>query len=120
MSECFEAHQSHLRQVFECNFGQSEVQLLGFIINSSGCRPPTDRVTAIENYTKPETICELRRFLGIINFNRRCIPNAAQLQAPLNDFLTNSRKNDKWKVPWTPEAENAFSMCKRSVSEARF
>lgn len=131
MSKSAEEHERHLREIFnrlrhygltinvsKCHFGQHEVQFLGYVINGSGCRPPTDRVTAIMNYTKPETICELRRFLGVINYYRRCIPHAARLQAPLNDFLTNSKKNDKRKVPWTPEAENAFSSCKRSLGEA--
>lgn len=131
MSTSIEEHECHLRQIFDrlrhfgltinvdkCHFGQSEVQFLGYVINGNGCRPPTDRITAIENYTKPETICELRRFLGVINYYRRCIPHAAQLQAPLNNFLSNSKKNDKRKIPWTDEADNAFLNCKRSLSEA--
>ena len=90
----------------------------GYKINVSGCRPPTDRDTAIMNYTKPETLCELCSFLGVINYYRQFTPHAAQLQAPLNNFLINSKKNDKSKLPWTPEPEDAFSFCKRNLSEA--
>ncbi|XP_065362006.1 uncharacterized protein LOC135955580 [Calliphora vicina] len=98
MSESADEHQCHLRLVFErlrhhgltinvnkCNFGQSEVQFLGYIINGSGCRPPTDRVTVITNYTKPETICELRRFLGVINYYRRSYHNKGKMFI-LKDF----------------------------------
>ncbi|XP_073831557.1 uncharacterized protein [Musca autumnalis] len=77
-----------------------------------------DRIDAIKNYKKPETICELRRFIGVINYYRRCIPHAAHQQAPLNELVGNSKKNDKRKVPWTTESENAFEICKRSLCEA--
>ncbi|XP_073821522.1 uncharacterized protein [Musca autumnalis] len=77
-----------------------------------------DRIDAIKNYKKPETICELRRFIGVINYYRRCIPHAAHQQAPLNELVGNSKKNDKRKVPWTTESENAFEICKRSLGEA--
>ncbi|GBP25023.1 hypothetical protein EVAR_94318_1 [Eumeta japonica] len=41
----------------------------------------------------PKTVKELRRFLGMINFYRRFIPDAARIQAPLNALLTGSIKN---------------------------
>lgn len=94
------------------------MEFLGYIINKNGCRPPLDRVAAIQRYPKPETIHDLRRFLGIINYYRRCIPHAAQLQAPLNEFLKESEKRDKRKVPWTPETEKNFADCKKSLANA--
>ena len=48
------------------------------------------RVDVILKFSKPETIEELRRFLGIMNYYRHCIPNAAQCQAPLNNYFQHS------------------------------
>lgn len=116
-----EEHVEHLRQVLErlasyglavnpakCVFGQPEVDYVGYTISSHGTTPPPARVQAIADYKKPQSIAELRRFLGVMNFYRRFVKSAAQLQAPLNDFLKDSKKNDKRPVPWTPETERAF------------
>lgn len=124
MSESVGEYHRRLRLVFnclrkhgltinvkKCNFGVPEVQFLGYTINSNS-------VTAIENYKKPETICELSRFLAVINYYRCCISHATQLQVPLNNLLRNSKKNDKRKIPWSPETENAFDACKNSIREA--
>ena len=93
-------HREHLRTVLQrledhgitinpskCNFGQSEVKFLGYIVSKEGIKPPVDKVKVITEYPKPKTIEELRRFLGIINFYRDHIPNAALCQAPLNAYL---------------------------------
>ncbi|XP_015121463.1 uncharacterized protein LOC107044183 [Diachasma alloeum] len=95
----------------KCQFGQEEVEYLGYIINKHGYSPPPAKVETILQYPKPETIEDLRRFLGMVNYYRRCIPQAATIQAPLNDHLKNAKK-DKRKVPWTPESEAALKLCK--------
>ena len=73
---------------------------------------------AVTNFTKPKTIAELRRFLGMFNFYRRCLPHAAETQASLNNFLSDSRKNDKRVIPWNPEAEKAFEKVKLDLTNA--
>lgn len=126
-----EEHVKHARSILEllrtnklvinpskCQFGNEEVIFLGYSINKWGFALPSDKVSAIEGYTRPETISDLRRFLGIINYYRRCIPGAAQLQAPLNDFLKGAKKNDRRKIDWTPESERSFEQCKSSVTHA--
>lgn len=57
----------------------------------------------------------MRRFLGIINYYRRCLKNAAKNQAILTEFLKDSRKHDGRLVPWTPKAEEAFLNCKEEL-----
>lgn len=131
VSENPEEHKQHLEKIFrilrdnhlainpsKCQFGKSEVLYLGYIINENGFTPPADRVDAIVSYTKPETVADLRRFLAIMNYYRPCIPHAAKIQCPLNEFLRNAKKNDKTKIPWTPAAEAAFEECKQSAATA--
>jgi len=43
---------------------------------------------------KPKDINGLRDFLGIINFYIRFTPNA-NIQAPINEYLTKTKKKDK-------------------------
>lgn len=98
-------HEKHLRIVFErlieyslrinvdkCSFGLSEMEFLGFTINKDGIKPTNEKVKAIIEFPKPETIVELRRFLGLVNFYRRNLPHAAKRQKPLNEFLHESKK----------------------------
>lgn len=126
-----EEHEMHLRTVLrklsdahlrinvdKCVFGVPELVFLGHSISSKGFKPTSDKVKAIETYPKPNTVEEMRRFLGIINFYRRCTPNAALVQAPLNSYLKDSRKRDKRRIEWTAEAEAAFVKCKSAVANA--
>lgn len=88
--------------VDKCQFGQQEFECLGHTINAHSILPTTERVRAVTSYPRPETVHDLRRFLGLINFHRRSIPHAAQVLEPLHCYLVNSKKNDKTEVVWTP------------------
>lgn len=124
-------HFEHLKIVFhrlktgqlclnvdKCEFSKKEIEFLGYLINSDGVKPIKAKVEAVLQFPKPQNICELRRFLGMVNFYRRHLPNAAVTQAPLNTYLCDSRKNDKRKINWTEEAENAFVKSKKELADA--
>lgn len=126
-----EEHERHLREVFErlkefslrlnldkCIFGVSEIEFLGFKVDKDGIRPLDDKVKAIRDFPRPETVVELRRFLGLVNFYRRSLPQAAKAQKPLNVFLHESRKNDRRKIDWNPEAIEAFETIRRNIADA--
>lgn len=124
------SHKEHLRQLFtrlqkygvvvntsKCVFGKSEVTFLGYSISSSGTKPLPEKVEAINRYPAPKTVRELRRFLGMINFYRRFIPNAAQIQSSLNNLLTGSVKSSH-PVNFTSKEQEAFDACKESLCRA--
>lgn len=124
-------HLEHLKLVFsrlrdyglklnpgKCVLGKNSVKFLGCFITAEGVRPLPDKVEAIANFPKPETISQLRRFLAMINFYRRFLPHAAKMQIPLNGLLTNCKKNDKRPVDWNGEAEVAFLQCKSALADA--
>lgn len=98
-------HKKHLIKLFEklkeygvsinvskCVFGKEEVNFLGHLVSSSGIKPLPSRIKVIKDFKLPENITELRKFLGIINFYRRFIPNAAESQSVLHNYLTNTKK----------------------------
>lgn len=124
-------HQEHLKIVFErlnkfgltinlakCEFGKTELDFLGFHISEKGLGPLEDRVKVLSEFPRPQTIDELRRFLGMINFYRRLLPGAAGDQAKLNIYLRNTKKRDKSLIQWTPETKEAFEQCKQSLKNA--
>nr|XP_031836776.1 uncharacterized protein LOC116428804 [Nomia melanderi] len=61
---------------------------------------------------------ELRRFLGIINFNRRFIKDAASTQAPCHKYLEDAKNKVKRPIVWTTEAEAEFDKYKRALTNA--
>lgn len=125
-----EEHYNNLKTLFErlnqygivinpskCEFGRSEIEFLGYIVNSEGVKPVAQRVEAINNFSKPQTVKELRRFLGMVNFYRRFIPKAAEMMQPLHDMLKGSVKGNA-PVPWNQTAEQAFKNIKVNLSNA--
>lgn len=130
-SENEEQHKQHLQEVLQrlndygvtlnlskCEFGKTKINFLGYEVSAAGIQPTEERIEAISNYPKPKNIQELRRFLGMLNFYRDCLPHQAELQTELNKFLHNKKKNDKTPVDWTPHAEQAFNNCRQSILEA--
>ena len=112
-SETFEQHMQDLQEVFsrfsqaglklspqKCKFVQRKCLFLGSEISSAGVHVPEDRLTAVSEYPKPKNAKALKRYLGLMNWFKKFIPNTVQLQIPcINYFgkMLNSlgRKNIK-------------------------
>ncbi|GFT03560.1 hypothetical protein TNCV_2986781 [Trichonephila clavipes] len=101
-----EEHREHLKMVFErfqqyglrinvskSVMGADQVEYLGFLITAEGSRPLPEKFQAILNCKLPETIHDLRTFLGMINFYRRYLKDAAKTQAPLHELLKGAKKS---------------------------
>lgn len=125
-----EEHEDHLRQLFtrlrdygmvvnvsKCVFGAPEVTFLGYLISESGTKPLDQKVQAIREFPPPKDVRSLRRFLGMANFYRRFLPNAAQTQAPLNALLMGAVKGST-PITLAGDALKAFSETKESLSSA--
>ncbi|GFV82593.1 retrovirus-related Pol polyprotein from transposon opus [Trichonephila clavipes] len=104
-----EEHREHLKMVFErfqqyglrINvskpvMGADQVEYLGFLITAEGSQPlPEKKFQAILNCKLPETIHDLRTFLGMINFYRRYLKDAAKTQAPLHELLKGAKEEER-------------------------
>ncbi|GFT43774.1 retrovirus-related Pol polyprotein from transposon opus [Trichonephila clavipes] len=94
--------------------GADQVEYFGFLITAEGSRPLPEKVP---NYKLPETIHDLRTFLGMINFYRRYLKDAAKTQAPLHELLKGAKKKDRRKVHWTDDTRRSFEKCKTDLAE---
>lgn len=123
-------HENHLHEIFKrmkeygvlvntakCVFGASEVTFLGYQISEAGTKPLEAKVKAIKDFPQPKTVRQLRRFLGMVNFYRRFLPNAATIQAPLNALLTGSVKASH-PVNLSGDSLNSYTQCKESLANA--
>lgn len=129
-SATYEEHLKHLEQLFQrlqdygiminpskCIFGKNEITFLGHTITKNGIKPLQDKVDTVRNCSLPSTVKQLRRFLGMINFYRRFIPNAATIQSPLNKYLIGKKSNNS-PIEWTDESKNAFLQIKEALAQA--
>ncbi|GFW41720.1 retrovirus-related Pol polyprotein from transposon 297 [Trichonephila clavipes] len=131
-SENAEEHRSHLRTIFQrlssyglklniskCVFGVTELIFLGHLITPDGIKPFPDKVQAVLDYKQPETVGSLRKFLGLLNFYRRFLPEAAEQHYLLSEFLKGSKgKKDSKPLNWSSEAITAFQRCKQALADA--
>ena len=75
----------------KCTFCQTEIELLGFKVNSQGVSPSDEKVRAIVDMPYPSNVTELKRFLGSVNFLGRFLPNLSNVAQPLNELLRSDR-----------------------------
>ena len=95
----------------------SEIEMLGHKINKDGIFVLQDRIAAIERLPEPTSIKELRHAMGLINFQRRFIKNAAKILLPLTKYLQGKVKNED-KIFLSEEAKKAFSDIKLALANA--
>ncbi|XP_063370343.1 uncharacterized protein LOC134658621 [Cydia amplana] len=123
-------HKEHLSQLFrrlqdygvlintsKCVFGQSEVTFLGYRVSAQGISPLESKVQAINDFPAPQTVKELRRYLGMLNFYRRFVPGAAKILAPLTALLAGDPKAST-PIVWTPALRETFQLSKSHLSKA--
>lgn len=127
VSETFEHHLRLLREVAnrlaEANlsinlekskFGVKELPFLGYLLSTEGLRPNPEKVQAIVDYERPNTVTKLRRFLGMANYYRRFIDEFSGITSPLTDLL----KTKSRIMGWNDAAEEAFNLIKEKLISA--
>ena len=87
----------------KCQFGCSEVALLGYIISADGISTHPDKTKDITNMDAPRSVKEVRSFLGMTGYYRQAIPSYAAISALLTAL---TKKHVRWH--WTEEHEQAF------------
>ena len=96
----------------KCVFSQTELKFLGHLISKDGVKPDPDKTKAIREMEVPQSVSDLRRFLGMINQLGKFSPNISELSQPLRELLS-SRKT--WL--WGPAQDQAFQQLKDELSK---
>ena len=125
-SETPKEHIKRLRGVFQklasaglklkpnkCEFFKKKITYLGHVVSEEGIEVDPKKTEAVKNWPVPETVTDVRSFLGFTNQYRKFIPKYAHVARPLNELISgdNSKKKKK-KVQWTPECQGAFETLK--------
>ncbi|MGL5709061.1 MAG: pol polyprotein, partial [Aeromonas sp.] len=122
-------HQKHLELVLKkikesglklkeskCKFSQKELTILGYRISKNQIKPTEDRIGNIKNFPVPNTIKELRSFLGLVSYCRTFVENLAAKAKPLSDLLKNNPSASK-TVIFTNEENEAFNIIKGLIND---
>ena len=98
----------------KCEWATSSVEFLGHVVSSSGVSKTKQFVEKVTNFPMPETVQQLREFLGLVNFKRKFLQHCSKIQRPLS-ALTGGSKNKK--LNWTTEMIQAFDELKQLMKE---
>nr|VZI49866.1 unnamed protein product [Spirometra erinaceieuropaei] len=122
-----EEHLHHLTLLFDrfqqfgvtlhpskCVLGATSLEFLGHLINSNGIRPLPSKVASIRDFPPPTSKRQLQRFLGMVNFYRRFLPNCADTILPLTDLLSGPKRT----FELTSAALTSFEQVKDLLADA--
>ena len=71
----------------KCHFRVSEGRYVGHMLNADGVKPDPQEVEAINTMPIPANHEDLQRFLGVVSYLSKFIPNMSQKSAPLRQLL---------------------------------
>ena len=107
-SETADKHIEYLREVIQrlkvaklkvkptkCDWAKEEVRYVGHIVSGKGIKPDPDNVSKVENFRIPETVKQVREFLGLAGYYRRFIKDYAHIAEPLNQLLRGENLKEK-------------------------
>jgi hypothetical protein len=122
----FQEHAALVREVLErlkkynvtvkskkASVAVTSVECLGYIVDRNGIRPAPEKVEGIMNFPIPETLEQLRAYLGTINFYGWMVPKLQQVLRPLNLALSKDVAGGSKRVAWTAELDSAFKASKQ-------
>ena len=94
----------------KCEFFKEKITFCGHDINSEGLHKTTDKTAAMVNAPRPQSVAEVRSFLGLVNYYHKFLPNLATILHQLNQML---ESNYQWN--WTDQCEEAFCKVKAMI-----
>ncbi|GBM48620.1 Transposon Ty3-I Gag-Pol polyprotein [Araneus ventricosus] len=97
----------------KCRFFQKEVTYLGHVISAEGVKTDPGKIKAVVDWPRPETIHDLRSFLGLCTYYRRFVKNFSTTARPLHK-LTEAKSN----FNWTEECEKSFNSLKQALTSS--
>ncbi|GFS63364.1 retrovirus-related Pol polyprotein from transposon 297 [Nephila pilipes] len=124
VGKIFEEHLSNIRKVFQrlqkanlklspkkCKFFRKEFSYLGYVISSEGMKTNPEKIKAVVDLPHPETVHELRSFLGLCTCYRPFVRNFSSIVRPLHK-LTEEKSNFNWKE----DCQKSFNSLKQALT----
>ena len=122
-SRSFDEYVLHLTRVLErleeaglrlrrdkCQLGYGSMEFLGHWVSQTGRGPLRSYLDRMQEFRRPQSVAELQRFLGTVNYYRCYIKDISQIAEPLYAL---TRKGSQWV--WNERCEEAFQYLRRTL-----
>uniref|UniRef100_A0A8R7QID1 Reverse transcriptase domain-containing protein n=1 Tax=Triticum urartu TaxID=4572 RepID=A0A8R7QID1_TRIUA len=99
-SKTLEDHKQHLKEVLQllrrdhwkvkrskCAFGQEQLTYLGHVVSAQGVATEPTKIQAVQRWTTPANVKEVRSFLGLAGYYHRFVRNFGIIARPLFQLL---------------------------------
>ena len=116
-------HLEHLEVVFsclqeaglkmkhsKCDFFKSEIHYLGHLISLEGISLLPKKLDSIRHMPVPNSVKEIKQFLGLTGYYRKFVPRFADISRPLTTLM----KKDM-KFEWTSACQKSFELLKEAL-----
>ncbi|WJX94652.1 hypothetical protein P8452_76049 [Trifolium repens] len=123
-SKSEEEHVEHLRLVLQvlresklyanpskCDFWLEEVNFLGHVISKEGIAVDPAKIDTVLSWKQPQTVTDVRSFVGLAGYYRRFIEGFAKIVAPMTQL---TRKDQPFA--WTEKCELSFQLLKERLT----
>ncbi|XP_065195252.1 uncharacterized protein LOC135826576 [Sycon ciliatum] len=94
----------------KCEFAAPDLSFLGVRLTAAGIQPGDSKTSAIQRFRQPQTVSDIRRFMGLANQLGKFSPNLAALSQPLRELLSKGRA---WT--WGQPQQAAFDNIKAEL-----
>ena len=96
----------------KCQIRQSHVKYLGHWLSDQGILPDADKMHAIQDMPYPESVTDVRRFMGMATYLGKFIPHLSKITESLRQLA----KREPFVVD--QELQEAFSDAKKGITSA--
>ncbi|GBG72349.1 hypothetical protein CBR_g11926 [Chara braunii] len=95
----------------KCEFGPTRTLYLGHEISADDMKPDDAKVASIRGWPRPQSVTEMRSFLGMTGYYHNFVKNYSIVAAPLTDL---TRLDIPWE--WTDRCEAAIRQLKHALT----
>ena len=98
----------------KCEFFQTKTTYLGHVVSEAGIQADPAKIEAVRNWPCPNSIKQVRQFLGFAGYYRRFIKGFASIARPLNDLLIGHPTKKQKTINKTKTAKKTLSNGKQN------
>ncbi len=101
-------------------FFKTKVKILGSISSQFKIKQDPERVSAIQEYGKPNTIKQLRSFLELANYVRDYVHRFSEIANPFTELLKGKKITSNKRIEYNQQSTDFFDERKNAITNVTF
>ncbi len=97
----------------KCEFLKSRIEFLGHVVDGEGIHTVDSKIKAVKHFPTPQTVENVRSFLGLAGYYRAFVRGFASIASPLTRLL----KKDTPFI-WNNAQQNSFDTLKQALTQS--